>query len=166
MPGATPRSRNAPLRCACLPTGWRLAAAANAVEDFIDYVSVTAPDFARPDGRYDTWHIRDTETGEFLHGFQHWRRVEGGLIRRLLEGPLHWLGLLQIEDGRVLLTEFGQAALIVASPRQRQRPGERRAQTCRAARRFAGRIRSGGQGPARGALPAISALAHRRLDRH
>ena len=85
--------------------------AAITVEDFTDYVSITAPDFARPDGRYDTWHIRDTETGEFLHGFQHWRRVEGGLIRRLLEGPLHWLGLLQVEDGRVLLTEFGQAAL-------------------------------------------------------
>lgn len=54
------------------------------------HIKQTQPDFARVDGRYDTWHIRDAE-GRFLHGFEHWDRIEGVLIRYLADGPLRWL---------------------------------------------------------------------------
>ena len=59
--------------------------------DFVSRVRALNPDFARPDGRYDTWHVRDARTGEFLHGFENWERVEGALIRHILERPLRWL---------------------------------------------------------------------------
>jgi len=60
---------------------------------FIEHVKQTNPDFARPDGRYDTWHVRDDETGAFLPGFEHWDEVEGALIRHVLERPVTWLNL-------------------------------------------------------------------------
>lgn len=60
---------------------------------FIAHVKATNPDFARPDGRYDTWHVRDAHSGEFLHGFAHWDEVEGALIRYVIEQPLAWLSL-------------------------------------------------------------------------
>jgi hypothetical protein len=58
---------------------------------FVIYLRETNPDFARRDGRYDTWHIRDLHTGEFLHGFENWDRIEGALIRYIVEKPLIWL---------------------------------------------------------------------------
>lgn len=57
---------------------------------FRDFVKHTHPDFARPDGRYDTWYIRDASTRDFLHGFVNWDRIEGGLIDYVLQGPLQW----------------------------------------------------------------------------
>jgi hypothetical protein len=59
--------------------------------NFVACVKSTNPDFARVDGRYDTWHVRDVETGVFLEGFENWDRVEGALIRHLIEKPLKWL---------------------------------------------------------------------------
>lgn len=61
------------------------------LEAFIAHVKTTNPDFARTDGRYDTWHVRDEANGEFLHGFEHWDQVEGALIRYVVEQPLTWL---------------------------------------------------------------------------
>jgi hypothetical protein len=58
---------------------------------FIAHVKSTDPDFARPDGRYDTWHIQDAGSGEFLGGFEDWDRVEGALIRHMIARPLAWL---------------------------------------------------------------------------
>ncbi len=63
---------------------------------FVAHVKHTNPDFARPDGRYDTWHIKDAHTGEFLNGFESWDRIEGALIESIIAGPLRWL-----EDPRV-----------------------------------------------------------------
>jgi Helicase conserved C-terminal domain len=60
-------------------------------EAFIAHVKASNPDFARIDGRYDTWHIRDAQSGAFLNGFEHWDRVEGALIASLIRGPLTWL---------------------------------------------------------------------------
>lgn len=54
------------------------------------------PDFQRPAGDYDSWYIRDLSSGEFLRGFEHWERIDGGLIRYLVCGPLHWLGILDL----------------------------------------------------------------------
>ncbi len=61
------------------------------VEAFVRFVHEHHPDFARPDGRYDTWHIREVRTGAFLSGFEHWDRIEGALIRYVLTKPMRWL---------------------------------------------------------------------------
>ncbi len=80
--------------------------------EFIADTRANHPDFARVDGRYDTWHIRDAITGQFLNGFEHWDDVEGALIASLLEGPLQWLGALQIDSGAVHVTAFGRHVLL------------------------------------------------------
>jgi len=81
------------------------------------HIKAQLPDFARPDGRYDTWHVRDVVTGEFLNGFENWDRVEGRLIRYLLAGPLAWLEAAQADAAQAevapleaLLPAFSMAA--------------------------------------------------------
>jgi hypothetical protein len=57
------------------------------------------PDFQRPAGDYDSWFIQDArseEGGEFLRGFEHWDRVDGEVVRYILCGPMHWLGMTDI----------------------------------------------------------------------
>ncbi len=54
------------------------------------------PDFQRPSGDYDSWFLKDTRTGEYLRGFEHWDQVEGALLRYTITGPLHWLGILDL----------------------------------------------------------------------
>lgn len=77
--------------CADLPSGeWRL------LDSLVDFVREHHPDFQRPAGDYDSWYIRDAATGEYLRGFEHWDRVDGALIRFILTGPIHWLGLANI----------------------------------------------------------------------
>jgi hypothetical protein len=76
------------------------------VDEFVAHVQQSNPDFARVDGRYDTWHLRDEVTGEYLHGFENWGRVEGMLIRRVLGGPLTWL-----EDERLVATPAPSASV-------------------------------------------------------
>ncbi len=67
------------------------------LDDFIAIMHEHAPDFQRPDGRYDTWYIQNAG-GEFLRGFEHWPTVEGRLIRYIWQGPLFWLGVLSLGD--------------------------------------------------------------------
>jgi hypothetical protein len=68
------------------------------------------PDFQRPAGDYDSWFIRDVATGEFLRGFASWEAVDGALVRYLITGPLHWLGLLDLAsaapDGPITAFRF------------------------------------------------------------
>ena len=54
------------------------------------------PDFQRPAGDYDSWFIKDSENGKYLRGFDHWFEVDGALIRYLITGPLHWLGVTDL----------------------------------------------------------------------
>lgn len=54
------------------------------------------PDFQRPASDYDSWFIRDTRNDAFLRGFEHWDDVDGALIRYLITGPLHWLGIIDL----------------------------------------------------------------------
>ena len=68
---------------------WNLAA-------FVAAVRQAHPDFQRPAGDYDSWFIRDEKSGEFLRGFGSWDRVDGALIRYLIGGPLHWLGIMEL----------------------------------------------------------------------
>jgi hypothetical protein len=86
-----------------LPSGtwWSLSA-------FIADIHQHHPDFQRPSGDYDSWFIRDTRTGEFIRGFEHWQDVEGELIRYLITGPLHWLGITDLAspEGEDKITAF------------------------------------------------------------
>ena len=57
------------------------------------------PDFQRPSGDYDSWFIRSAETGAYLRGFGAWDEVDGALVRFLITGPMHWLGLVDLASG-------------------------------------------------------------------
>ncbi len=74
-----------------IPTGtwWNLGS-------FISAIKQRNPDFQRPAGDYDSWFIREKATGEYLRGFEAWDEVDGRLIRYVLSGPLHWLGVLDL----------------------------------------------------------------------
>jgi len=82
------------------------------------------PDFLRPDGDYDSWYIRDAESGNYLLGFASWDRVEGALIRYLLEQPLCWLGVVALgyAQGAERAAVFKLTATGSALLRQRQAP--------------------------------------------
>ena len=88
---------------------WSLSALVEAVRQ-------KYPDFQRPAGDYDSWYIRNLEGGEFLRGFEHWERIDGGLIRYLICGPLHWLGILDLaasgplDDPQAKITAFRYSA--------------------------------------------------------
>jgi hypothetical protein len=92
------------------------------LEAFIAAIRQRFPDFQRPAGDYDSWFIRregseaeplgtsgDVEIqseawnpgegvsrGEYLRGFEHWDEVDGALVRFIITGPLHWLGVLDL----------------------------------------------------------------------
>jgi hypothetical protein len=66
------------------------------LEAFVAAIRQHYPDFQRPAGDYDSWFIRQRNTGEYLRGFEHWDAVDGALIRYLIAGPLHWLGIMDL----------------------------------------------------------------------
>lgn len=69
--------------------------------DLTALIKENEPDFQRPDGNYDTWYIRDLAGDAYITGFANWDLVEGRLLRFLVQGPLHWLGLAEIDAGEV-----------------------------------------------------------------
>ncbi len=66
------------------------------VNSLVTAIHETDPDFLRPDGDYGSWYIRDAQSGQYLLGFASWHRVEGALIRYLLEHALCWLGVVAL----------------------------------------------------------------------
>jgi hypothetical protein len=71
------------------------------IQSFINAIHQQYPDFQRPAGDYDSWFIRlaahgDAQEAEYLRGFEHWDQVEGQLLRFMITGPLHWLGILDL----------------------------------------------------------------------
>jgi hypothetical protein len=66
------------------------------IADFVAAVREQVPDYARPDGDFETWYIRDVRTGEYLTGFEYWDRIEGALLVYLLSSPLYWLGMTSL----------------------------------------------------------------------
>ena len=68
---------------------WNLAS-------FIAAVRERQPDFQRPAGDYDSWFIRKEGGEEYLRGFSAWDEVDGALIRFIITGPLHWLGIMDL----------------------------------------------------------------------
>lgn len=63
---------------------------------FVSAVKHHQPDFQRPAGDYDSWFVRHKVSGEYLRGFEHWDEVDGALVRYIICGPLHWLGVLDL----------------------------------------------------------------------
>jgi hypothetical protein len=92
------------------------------MDAFIAAIREKHPDFQRQAGDYDSWFIRDGQTGEFLRGFEHWEQVDGALIRFILTGPMHWLGMLDLaapaSDARVTAFRFSDwaSALLQGAP--------------------------------------------------
>lgn len=73
-----------------VPTGqWVL------LDEFVAQVRRVAPDFARPDGRYDTWGLLDYYRRP-CDGFSFWEQVEGEQLRSMVGGSLCWIGLIDL----------------------------------------------------------------------
>ncbi|MGD1993115.1 MAG: helicase-associated domain-containing protein [Anaerolineae bacterium] len=75
---------------ACRPGEWYY------LDDLVEAIKETDPDFQRPDGDYTSWYIRDAATGTYLSGFDAWEAVEGALIRTFVTGPIFWLGMVDL----------------------------------------------------------------------
>ena len=90
---------------------------------FVASVRERQPDFQRPAGDYDSWFIRSESSGEFLRGIEHWDEVDGALVRYLITGPLHWLGILDLagstassEPAAFRFSEWAEALLQEYTP--------------------------------------------------
>jgi hypothetical protein len=81
------------------------------IDAFLESVKEDEPDFQRPGGDYDSWYIRDAQTGKYLRGFDSWDKVDGAMLRFILIGPMNGLGLVDTgENGTVCrLTAYGRA---------------------------------------------------------
>lgn len=92
------------------------------LESFIRAIFKREPDFQRPAGDFDTWLIRDRQTNESLAGIKHWDSVDGAMIRYMITGPMHWLGLIDLASRRadepVVAFRFSQwsEALLMGQP--------------------------------------------------
>jgi len=92
------------------------------LDSFVAAIFERTPDFQRTAGDFDTWLIRDAATGESLSGINHWSEVDGALIRYLITGPMHWLGLVDLaspaEDQAVTAFRFSNwaAVLLIGRP--------------------------------------------------
>ncbi len=63
---------------------------------FIAGIRQAYPDFQRPAGDYDSWYLRDAQSGKTLRGIEHWEEVDGALVRFIIAGPMHWLGIIDL----------------------------------------------------------------------
>jgi hypothetical protein len=90
-------------------TWWSLPAFVNGVRD-------RRPDFQRPAGDYDSWFIRKEGADTFLRGFSSWDVVDGALLRFIITGPLHWLGIIDLAapDTKAAPTAFRPSAWATA----------------------------------------------------
>jgi hypothetical protein len=98
-----------------------------ALDQLVAAVKAVEPDFARPDGRYDTWGLVGY-TRQPLDGFERWDDVEGQQLRMIASGTLHWLGLtdLGMQGERVASFRINQlgATLLGAGPAPSDSPEE------------------------------------------
>jgi hypothetical protein len=68
------------------------------IQAFVGDIKKYDPDFQRPAGDYDSWFIKRAADGAYLRGFDSWDQVDGALIRYLIAGLLHRLGLLDLAN--------------------------------------------------------------------
>ena len=88
-PAAVRRRALAALTPACSPDTWM------SLSDVVHAVRERDPAFLRP-RETERWEIADAATGRDLAPARYWDLVEGALLRYLLTGPLHWLGLVSL----------------------------------------------------------------------
>ncbi|HET7010864.1 MAG TPA: helicase-associated domain-containing protein [Anaerolineales bacterium] len=74
------------------------------LEAFVADVRHEQPAFQRPGGDFDSWYLLVNRDGLSLTGFDHWETVDGGMLRFMIEGPLFWLGAVELgcEAGRLV----------------------------------------------------------------
>lgn len=63
---------------------------------FVAAVHQRRPDFQRTAGDYEAWFIRKEGSEVYLSGPASWNEVDGALLRLIISGPLHWLGLFDL----------------------------------------------------------------------
>ncbi len=78
--------------------------------DFIAAIWEQARDFQRPGGDYESWYIKNDDD-EYLKGVESWYSVEGAVLEFMLQGPMHWLGLLSRGEDAAKLNSYGRALL-------------------------------------------------------
>jgi hypothetical protein len=88
----------------------------------ISRIKAQQPNFQRSE--YDSWYIRGPQNA-YLRGFESWDAVEGALLAFLMNGPLHWLGLLDVAQGAAHLTAYGRGWLGLAPYPQPPDPDEK-----------------------------------------
>jgi hypothetical protein len=63
---------------------------------FVGHIKQKYTDFQRPPGDFDSWFIKSAADGGYLRGFSSWDQVDGALIRFLISGVMHRLGLIDL----------------------------------------------------------------------
>ncbi|MCX6054357.1 MAG: hypothetical protein NTZ74_05460 [Chloroflexi bacterium] len=66
------------------------------LSSMVNTIKIMDPDFQRPSGDFDSWFIRQTDTNDYLRGFDHWDDVEGVMITHLLTGPFFWMNRIDL----------------------------------------------------------------------
>ena len=66
------------------------------IEEFVSWMKTYQPDILRSGGEYDTWIIRELDSDRYIKGFENWERVEGALLRAMINGPLFWMGFIEL----------------------------------------------------------------------
>lgn len=105
-----PRERALRHLSACAPDTWLAQAS------WAQLIEATDPEFLRPTGTGRRPRVRQREAGTLLEGVTSWSEVEGRYLRFLLQGPLHWLGVVDVGESPLQgtafrLTPLGQALL-------------------------------------------------------
>lgn len=92
------------------------------LDSFVKAIYQREPHFQRPAGDFDSWLMRDADTGESLKGIEHWEDVDGALVRYLITGPMHWLGLIDLatsskgEPIKAFRFSAGSSKLLMGQP--------------------------------------------------
>lgn len=94
------------------------------IESFVNSIYQKEPEFLRLAGDYDSWYVKDAITGEYLRGFRYWQQIEGAYIRFMINGPLHWFGILDLAADQIAsencafrLTDTGIALIDHQTPK-------------------------------------------------
>ncbi|MEJ2605111.1 MAG: hypothetical protein P8Z41_00390, partial [Anaerolineales bacterium] len=82
------------------------------LDGFVEDVRIRQPAFQRPAGDFSSWYFKDKRTGSILHGFDDWDAIDGAMLRYMLLGPLHWLGVTDLG----MLSEHDAAAFFRLTP--------------------------------------------------
>lgn len=87
-----------------------------ALANWCQAAEASDPEFLRPSGVGSRLRARWRETGAILEGVTSWNEVEGRYLRFLVQGPLQWLGLVEVgesptQGSAFRLTALGQALL-------------------------------------------------------